>query len=668
MSPPLPKKLFSVLKENGEPSFWVECLCVLPSLSPGTKPIRKITFKRGLNIIWSKPANANAKSKKKGAGHAAGKTSLCRALRYVLGENEFGNDFMKAKLQNNKRLYQSYIAAEIWIGEEQWTVARPLNKLNADHAYRNTSILELLAGEAEELSYKEDFLPAIEKATTGRLKVTKLDESRPIVWNHLLEALCRDQETHLASLHQWRNSAANTDPMRTSDADRCFLMRSLFGLAEQKETSLLQKREKIAETNRASERLINTYNQVKNREAAKLGIQEIHDSDGLGPQELFINKIRQDAESHISKKRDELNNAIKALDIPELTETRQNVQDKYNRLCNRFKEVWEQADDLKLQLKAHLKAPEESSEPLDQNAFIKALAKNGGVAGNCGVPFALAKDHCDLFKKCDIPKDQADEAALEFATLAGQLRWQIKAIKQDIQSQLLQLKLAKNPLTEANTALSNSQEKKSNLEHQIRNLPAQVDTQERSARNLIDALDLIAQARTDIADTKETQTELDDNLETIRSGSKKRQKIISNIFNQIIKYLISDDLTGELTFTKIENNATLRRNGELDSAAYRALRCLAYDYAALLSSFTDTKHNCHPRFILHDSPRESDLERGIYQMIFHFLAELEKFAPNSFQTIITTTEDPPEEFQKLPHLRAELSSSPKEMRFYQRDL
>ena len=85
-------------------------------------------------------------------------------------------------------------------------------------------------------------------------------------------------------------------------------------------------------------------------------------------------------------------------------------------------------------------------------------------------------------------------------------------------------------------------------------------------------------------------------MEAIRKRSKWRQIVISDIFNHIIKFIINKDLKGTLAFANIENNATLEleAGGELDSAAFRALRCLAYDYAALLSSYLDSELCCPP--------------------------------------------------------------------------
>ena len=112
-------------------------------------------------------------------------------------------------------------------------------------------------------------------------------------------------------------------------------------------------------------------------------------------------------------------------------------------------------------------------------------------------------------------------------------------------------------------------------------------------------------------------------------------------------------------------DAVLRREGELESAAYRALRCLAYDFTALAGRLCGLGH--HPGFLLHDSPRESDLEISLYHQFFHFVHDLEQRAPNSFQYIVTTTESPPDDIIKS-HVRLNLDGSESEGRLYCQNL
>jgi hypothetical protein len=56
----------------------------------------------------------------------------------------------------------------------------------------------------------------------------------------------------------------------------------------------------------------------------------------------------------------------------------------------------------------------------------------------------------------------------------------------------------------------------------------------------------------------------------------------------------------------------------------------------------------HPRFLVHDSPRESDLDPSIYRSLFAVVSDLENGEESAFQHIVTTTEPPPGSLNRAP--------------------
>jgi len=84
---------------------------------------------------------------------------------------------------------------------------------------------------------------------------------------------------------------------------------------------------------------------------------------------------------------------------------------------------------------------------------------------------------------------------------------------------------------------------------------------------------------------------------------------------------------------------------------------LSLDLACLSASICGL--GTHPRFLIHDSPREGDLELHIYHRLFEFILELERsFGKRepSFQYIVTTTTPPPKSLAIPPYTIATLSS------------
>jgi hypothetical protein len=93
----------------------------------------------------------------------------------------------------------------------------------------------------------------------------------------------------------------------------------------------------------------------------------------------------------------------------------------------------------------------------------------------------------------------------------------------------------------------------------------------------------------------------------------------------------------------------LEYHGPRDSAAYKVVRWAIFDLAALTLGMTNASAH-HPRLLLHDSPRESDLVPAIYTSLFtaaHGLEESCRGEP-AFQYIVTTTEPPPDALDRKP--------------------
>jgi hypothetical protein len=89
------------------------------------------------------------------------------------------------------------------------------------------------------------------------------------------------------------------------------------------------------------------------------------------------------------------------------------------------------------------------------------------------------------------------------------------------------------------------------------------------------------------------------------------------------------------------------RNGDLFGAALETIKVLSFDIASMAASIEGA--GLHPRFLIHDGPREADMARVIYERFFLYARKLEEAFPDgtepSFQYIITTTTPPPEDMQ-----------------------
>jgi hypothetical protein len=136
-----------------------------------------------------------------------------------------------------------------------------------------------------------------------------------------------------------------------------------------------------------------------------------------------------------------------------------------------------------------------------------------------------------------------------------------------------------------------------------------------------------------------------------------------------VQSVLGSDAEADCRFTREEIRLEISRNGELESGAIDTIKILAFDIAALRASIEGL--GGHPRFLVHDSPREADMAAGLYHWIFRLARNLEVEPPseaNSFQYILTTTEPPPDEVRKEPWLRLTLDASKEAERLFKKDL
>ena len=134
------------------------------------------------------------------------------------------------------------------------------------------------------------------------------------------------------------------------------------------------------------------------------------------------------------------------------------------------------------------------------------------------------------------------------------------------------------------------------------------------------------------------------------------------MFLAVCRYFKGEQAQGELRFTRDEINARIGSGG----GAYNALSSLAFDFCALVAALNGIGH--HPRFLIHDSPRESDMELSLYRPLFRLAGHLEEMAASSFQYIVTTTEPPPEGMATSPHFCLELDASKPDGKLFKEDL
>jgi hypothetical protein len=99
-----------------EPELWFERFVVYRDINDA--PIQSIYFRKGLNVIRAGDDSIQDEI----TGHGTGKTTICRFLRYLLGEPTFSNKHDRKLIE--KIFEKGCIAAELYVRGKKKTVRR----------------------------------------------------------------------------------------------------------------------------------------------------------------------------------------------------------------------------------------------------------------------------------------------------------------------------------------------------------------------------------------------------------------------------------------------------------------------------------------------------------------------------------------------------------------
>ena len=225
------------------------------------------------------------------------------------------------------------------------------------------------------------------------------------------------------------------------------------------------------------------------------------------------------------------------------------------------------------------------------------------------------------------------------------------------------------------------------LEIQIQNVEKEI---ERATLNLKLAEYHIAQRREaqDLKDGKREDSELKaiagqlkkdrQNLRALETslGSAQikqyhRVMDLKQLYDKVLKSILSENYTGEILLPPKDDLAFVIREtvGNMTGEAVESLALVLADVTAMLWAVEGNGH--HPCFLLHDSPREADLDRHIYSRFLCRVHEISKGlggrqAP--FQYILTTTTVPPLPLRKDETIRLELEAHPEDRLLFKRFL
>ena len=634
---------------RAEPALWVSKLAVYKDWPPSNDTLLRqvIELHRGLNILWAQPTGSTSEVSRL-AGHGAGKTTFCRLIRYVLGEDPAGGkgfrEGFRAKFPNG------WVLAEVYIAGQRWLVGRSMGESGYNPFAKVNGSLDDDFPESPSRQGFNEYEKAIDAAVFGGMKFRTLAESQKTLdWARLMPWLSRDQEAHFSGLLEWRREqdSDSKSPYVSAD-DKANLVRLTLGLVDQEEQKLLaefaRKAESHEEKTRDRPKLEFTVEREKKLLEDKLGM-DVESPDAP--------LLQQEVDKKVLALRNASDQALASVKQNEeidklLTEVGQRRAEWG--VANAMVQEYEEAIEL-LEARVRGVMPQRTTQPAEKDPYRETLKGLGPFPGYCSHPMNKAWEaECPIAR--ERPKeDEITDVTKKLAADARQPTTELASLKAELERRKKLAAPKQQALQNAVGALTLARERHQRELEKLK-APAQEAAKiEALLASYRKACSDLAAWDVEIKDLRRDKEALDDKLADLTKHHEKLLAQFGAIYNFVAQQMLGTAVTGRVRFSGKTIVPELEYHGLRDSAALKVVRWLIFDLASLALGITSTAAH-HPRFLIHDSPREADLAAAIYTSLFTAAHELEKASGGlpAFQYIVTTTESPPEVLNKNPWL------------------
>ena len=641
---------FSLPEGRQGPRLWVRRLALWRD--PQTR-LRDIKLRRGVNIIWSPDHSMNGTG---ATPHGSGKTTFCRLIRYCLGERAFANEEQHSLMQ--QKLPNGFVGAEIIIDGECWVVTRPIGMNLPSRATRAERI---------EVTFDQILIgtepPTIASVISDRFCAQYRDQvpdnlKAEQVWDVLLAWLTRDQECRLDDVFDWRSkrSGSGSPAQELSLEAKLTVVRLAIGALSPDEVQATIAARAHSRERDSLRKELGHLDWFQSQRFDELCVSLSFSKDRDPTEEIVRKEL-------IDKANEELAMALGTEHVKghrpgdALRNKRDTLQSERNKWSDERAEKKALLNSLPIQIAAAHSERGTEQARLETSIIVRCTICHVNIdevkANGC----RISLERCNL-----------DEVSARIE--------QTEKIIADLERQ--------------KTALPGEIEE---LDHEIARLDAEIAQIDESFSQLdqqvSDANSVISRARELAREASWFDRQLGDRAELVqrlacidKQIEDQREKIglerkraavaigdLATHFQQLVATLMPYGCTGKM---KLDGNGIhpeielLDRGSGLSSAAVDSFTIVAFDLAAMILSVNGKADL--PSFLIHDSPREADLDSGIYSNLFDFALSLEeKASPPPFQYIITTTTAPPKITDDHHALRLRLSSTPPEKRLFTMD-
>jgi len=642
--------------ERASPALWIHKLAVYRSWPPTRdNRLREIVLRRGLNVVWARPAGENFAASRL-AGHGAGKTIFCRLIRYVLDEANAGSTEFREAFEG--KLGIGWVLAEVYLADKRWLVGRPIMASAGGYhsfAVEGGSLEDSFSEKPPRAGYSE-YRAAVDAAVFSGMPLKTLPDSRKTLdWPRLLQWLSRDQEAHLASLTEWRHTDSESGSPEISADDRANLIRLVLGLVESQEQDLLTKLSKKSadHESKVRDRPKREFTVERARGALSAALEM---PVGDPKDSVLLLTVENRVKNLVSRADVSTSNAEFESELDGLLSEMSARQAEWG-----FARGWvaEIEEAVELEEARSRGVPPPTPKPKSSDDFYRqSFIGLGPFPGYCSHPMDKAR-----LAKCTIARerksdDEVRDAISEVAAVPASDVSKLAEARAEFKRRQA-LAAPKKAAYDYAQALLNAARKRHREELTRLKEPArQAAALEALLTSFQSACTELETWNYEIKALEADKRELEDRRAALSEQHRKMVQHFTEHFHHVCRQMLEDAVVGRVEFAGRSIVPRLSYNGNRDSAALKVTKWVAFDLAALALGMTD-KDAFHPRFLLHDSPRESDLAPLIYGGLFLAAQGFEAATDGepAFQYIVTTTEPPPDDVKKAPWLRLELDAS-----------
>ena len=614
--------------------------------------LRDVSLRPGVNIIWSPDLSTNGTG---ATPHGSGKSTFCRLIRYCFGERHFAGEEQRPLMQH--KLPDGFVGAEIIIDDECWIVTRPIGMNLPSRAVRAERIEDtfdqLLVG-----TDPPTIAPVISDRFCEGYREQVPDNLRSDqVWDVLLAWLTRDQECRLDHVFHWRSkrSGSGSPAQELSEETKLTVVRLAIGALSTAETQAAARARTLTRQRDVLRQQLDHLDWFQSQRFGEL-CENLSYAKDRDPSEETVRK------ELIDRAKEELAKAIGAAHTKghtpssELQKKRKALQAERNELGDRRADARALLNSLPAQISAARAEHGTEQARLETGVIVRCTICHVSIdevtANGCGISL----ERCDL----DEVRARIDRVEQQVAEMDSQRM----ALPNEISNLDAEIARVDREIAQIDDAFSKLESQLSDADSNISRARELVRETTWFDRQLNDRGDIVRQAES-------IDRQLDGLRESMRLERERASAAIGDletVFRQLVASLMPRGCSGKIRLdgNGLHPEILLERGVGLSTAAVESFKIVAFDLAAMILSVNGKASM--PSFLIHDSPREADLDAGIYSNLFDFVLDLEgKINPPPFQYIVTTTTTPSQTARDHDAMRLQLSSTPAEARLFAMD-